>query len=76
MKITEAIKQLQECLNEGETDIVFAYWARDMFQVDNKIVDKETFAGYAEDVEDNMDWSYAWEDMMEIIARDVAEDME
>lgn len=76
MKITEAINQLTECLKTGETDIIFAYWERNMFDIDGKLIDKETFAGYAEDIEDNMDWSYAWEDMMEIIARNVAEDSE
>lgn len=54
MKITEAIRILNEAKDQGAKHIVFAFWEAEMFERP----DDDAWAEDAEHAEDNIDWSY------------------
>jgi hypothetical protein len=59
MKIDQAIKLLKEVKKSGTKDIILAFWESDMFTG----IKEDEWAGIAEDVEDNFDWSRTTEDI-------------
>ncbi len=73
MKIDDAIKLLQEAKAEGNKNIIFAFWTSDFFtKVNDKGVTKkfkegEVWKNIVDFIDNNMDWSYTYESLQEII---------
>ena len=63
MTIDEAIKNLEAAKTRGVKSIVFAWWSADMF---GRADDKKWKAD-SEWVEHRMDWSYAHDQMTDIL---------
>lgn len=74
MKIQDAIDMLTEAKAKGAKNIIFAFWTADCFGtyddpigVNTKFEDNEDWETIAQSIEDNMDWSWAHDDMMDYI---------
>lgn len=63
MKIEDAINQLIEAKNQGVKSIVLAYWESDMFGRK----DDESWEWESEQIEENMDWSHAHDQMTDYL---------
>ncbi len=63
MSIDDASKQLESEKKGGTKNIIFAYWVASDF--DRK--DDEDWGAVCEIVEDKMDWSYAHDQMNDLI---------
>lgn len=63
MTIDEAIENLKAAKESGVKNIIAAWWFADQFQRE----DDDVWAEAAERVEQKMDWSYAHEDIRELI---------
>ena len=64
MKIKEAIKYLEGEIKAGHTDIIIAWWTKDMAPIDAEEVDWEDQCTI---IDHKMSWSTAHEDMATVV---------
>jgi hypothetical protein len=68
MSIDEAILNLQLAKHDGVENIVLAYWDAQSFEMK----EGEEWASLCEQMEDNMDWSGAHDNLSEIIKEELS----
>jgi len=65
MTIDEAIKVLESAKKDGVTNIIHAFWEAKDFS--NFVDGDADWAAICQQVEDNMDWSRTWADIIGLI---------